>query len=151
MILRFIQSHRYNTAVLECTKRLVRQHFTERQFLIERTSTDYLNGSDSRRYTEFFRKNNVSIELAAIHYFDFGITQLKRLLNMSDQDDVADLVEEMEHGLDQMLSAYLSKVALENGTFGDALSVFISGLDRQAAEHTGTVSGPDSDVRPVGE
>ncbi|MEQ1538689.1 MAG: hypothetical protein ABL928_07165 [Sphingorhabdus sp.] len=119
--------------------------------MIERTSTDYLNGSDSRRYTEFFRKNNVSIELAAIHYFDFGITQLKRLLNMSDQDDVADLVEEMEHGLDQMLSAYLSKVALENGTFGDALSVFISGLDRQAAEQTGTVSGPDSDVRPVWE
>ena len=134
VIIRLIQSHRYNIAVLECTKRLVRKHFAERQWIVERFSTDYLNGRDSRLYTEVMRKYDVSIELAAIHYFDRSIDQFKRILDMSHQDDVAELVSEMENGLDQMLLAHLRKASTENGKIGAALSVFVSGLDRQASE-----------------
>lgn len=137
MIVRLIQSFRYNWAVLECTKTLVRKHFAERQFLIERCSTEYLSGGESRRYTDVFKRHGVSVELAAIHYFDFGITQLKRMLNMSNQEDIADLVGEMERGLDQMLSAYLRKVSIGNGAFGDALSNFLSGIEGQKSERTG--------------
>lgn len=148
MIIRFIQAHRYNSAVLDHTKKLIRKHLKKGRFFIERSSTDYLKYSDSIRYTEFFRKNGVPVELAAIHYFDFSIEQFKRILDMSHQDDVAELVSEMEHGLDQMLLAHLKKASTDNGKIGAALSVFISSLDCQASEQT---FGPDRDVRPVGE
>lgn len=151
MIFRLIQSHRYNMAVLERTKRLVRKHFTERQWMIEKFSTDYLNGRDSRQYTELFRKYDVSIELAAIHYFDHSIDQFKRILDIAQQDDVAELLSEMEHGLDQMLLAHLGKASIGNGKIGAALSVFLSSLDPQTSEQTEPVFGPDRDVKPVGE
>ncbi len=119
--------------------------------MIERFSTDYLNRKDSRRYTDVFRSYNVSVELAAIRYFDRSIDQFKRILEMSHQDDVAELVNEMENGLDQMLLAHLREASTDNGRVGAALSVFISGLDRQASEQTEAVVEPDRDVRPVGE
>lgn len=150
MIIKFLQAHRYNAAVLICTKKLVQQYFKNRQFFIERYSTDYLRYSDSIRYTEFFRKNGVPVEVAAIHYFDFSIEQFKKILDMSHQDDVAELVKEMEHGLDQMLLAHLSKVPTENGKIGSALSVFISSLDHKASEQPEAGYRSGRNVGPVG-
>jgi hypothetical protein len=151
VIIKFFQSHRYNAAVLKCTKTLVWRHFTDRQFLIERLSKDYLNYSDSIRYTDFFRQNNVSVEVAAIHYFDFGIEQLRKILNMSHQDDVAELVAEMEQGLDQMLLAHLRKISPDNGKIGAALSGFLSDLEQNASEQPRTFYEPGGSVVPVGE
>jgi hypothetical protein len=151
VIIRLIQAHRYNSAVIDHTKKLIRKHFRKSQFFIERSSTDYLKYTDSIRYTDFFRKKGCPVELAAIHYFDFSIEQFKRVLDMSHQDDVAELVSEMEHGLDQMLLAHLRTASTDNGKIGAALSVFISDLDRQASGETEAVSYSDSGVRPVGE
>ena len=133
MIIKLIRAYKYNAAVLSFTKKLVRQHFVERRFLVERSSIEYLNSGDSLRYTEFFRKNDIPVEVAAIHYFDFGITQLKRILQMSSQDDIVKLVEEMEQGLDRMIISLIGKISVDNGALVDPLAAFHLRVEHKSA------------------
>jgi hypothetical protein len=162
VIIGFIKAHIYNAAVFNRMNNLVHGCFKDRKLFLEESSESYLNFikqssksflsyRDSIRYTEFFRKNDVSVDLAAIHYFDFNINQFKRTLRMSHQNDIADLVNDMERGLDQMVMAHLNTVAIGNGEIGPSLSIFISGLDRQASGQTVECDDPKSNVGRSGE